>query len=58
MKINIDPKKKKIVIRYGLKDSMKKVLDKSQKLAESLPEYLLKIYLDEKCKKDKGSPGE
>lgn len=55
MKINIDPKKKKIVIRYGLKDSMKKVLEKSQKLADSLPEYLLKIGLDGKYKKGKGS---
>jgi len=58
MKINIDPKKKKIVIRYGLKDSMKKVLEKSQKLADSLPEYLLKIGLDGKYKKGKGSQDE
>ena len=58
MKINIDPKKKKIVIRYGLKDSMKNVLQKSQKLVDSLPEYLLKIGLDGKYKKGKGSQDE
>lgn len=58
MKINIDPKKKKIVIRYGLDADIKKVLEKGQKLVESLPEYLLKISLDGKYKKDKENPDE
>ena len=58
MKINIDPKKKKIVNRYGLNADIKKVLEKSQKLVESLPDYLLKIGLDGKYKKGKGSQDE
>tara|TARA_R110000796_G_scaffold117713_4_gene230722 strand:+ start:888 stop:1064 length:177 start_codon:yes stop_codon:yes gene_type:complete len=58
MKINIDPKKKKIVIRYGLNDSMKKILQKGQTLIEGLPGYLVKILPHEKNKKDKESQDE
>lgn len=58
MNISIDPKKKKIVIRYGLKDSMKKILQKGQALIESLPDYLVQILPNDKCKKDKESPNE
>tara|TARA_R100000951_G_C2543420_1_gene150104 strand:+ start:421 stop:597 length:177 start_codon:yes stop_codon:yes gene_type:complete len=58
MKVTIDPKKKKIVIRYGLNDSMKKILQKGQTLIEGLPGYLVKILPHEKCKKDKESQDE
>jgi len=58
MKISIDPKKKKIVIRYGLNDSMKKVLQKGKSLIEGLPDYLVKILPHEKSKKGKGSQDE
>lgn len=58
MKINIDPKKKKIVIRYGLSDSMKKILQKGQNLIEVFPDYLVKILPHEKSKKGKGSQDE
>ena len=58
MKVTIDPKKKKIVIRYGLNDSMKKILQKGQTLIEGLPDYLVKILPNDKCKKDKESPDE
>ncbi len=58
MNISIDPKKKKIVIRYGLKDSMKKILQKGQELIVGLPDYLVQILPNDKCKKDKESPGE
>ena len=58
MNISIDPKKKKIVIRYGLKDSMKKILQKGQELIVGLPDYLVQILPNDKCKKDKESPDE
>jgi len=58
MKVTIDPKKKKIVIRYGLNDSMKKILQKGQALIACLPDYLVKILPHEKSKKDKGSQDE
>ena len=58
MNISIDPKKKKIVIRYGLNDSMKKILQKGQELIVGLPDYLVKILPNDKCKKDKESPDE
>mgnify|MGYP006928172618 FL=1 len=58
MKISIDPKKKKVVIRYGLNDSMKKILQKGQTLIEGLPGYLVKILPHEKSKKGKGSQDE
>ena len=58
MNISIDPKKKKIVIRYGLKDSMKKILQKGQELIVGLPDYLVQILPNDKCKKDKESQGE
>ena len=58
MNISIDPKKKKIVIRYGLNDSMKKILQKGQELIVGLPDYLVKILPHEKNKKDKESPDE
>ena len=53
MNISIDPKKKKIVIRYGIKDSMKKILQKGQTLIEGLPGYLVQIFPHEKSKRGK-----
>ncbi len=58
MKVTIDPKKKKIVIRYGLNEPMKKILQKGQALIEGLPDYLVKILPHEKSKKDKESQDE
>ena len=58
MKVTIDPKKKKIVIRYGLNDSMKKILQKGQELIVGLPDYLVQILPNDKCKKDKENPDE
>jgi len=56
MEIKIDPKKKKIVIKYDITEESKKILSQAQKLAESLPEYLMKIVqTSSKNKKDKGS---
>ena len=56
MEIKIDPKKKKIVIKYDITEESKKILSQAQKLAESLPEYLMKIVqTSSKSKKDKGS---
>ena len=56
MEIKIDPKKKKIVIKYDITEESKKILSQAQKIAESLPEYLMKIVqTSSKNKKDKGS---
>jgi len=56
MEIKIDPKKKKIVIKYDITEESKKILSQAQKLAESLPGYLLKIVQSSsKSKKDKES---
>lgn len=56
MEIKIDPKKKKIVIKYDITEESRKILSQAQKLAESLPEYLMKIVqTSSKSKKDKGS---
>ena len=56
MEIKIDPKKKKIVIKYDITEESKKILSQAQKLAESLPGYLLKIVQNSsKNKKDKES---
>jgi len=56
MEIKINPKKKKIVISYDIKEESKKILSQAQSLAESLPDYLVKIVQTfSKSKKDKGS---
>lgn len=56
MEIKIDPKKKKIVIKYDITEESKKILSQAQNLAESLPDYLLKIVQSSsKNKKGKGS---
>lgn len=55
MEVKIDPKKKKIVIKYDIKEESKKILSQAQSLAESLPEYFVKILPFSKSKKDKGS---
>ena len=55
MEIKINPEKKKIVIKYDITEESKKILSQAQKLAESLPEYLVKILPFSKSKKDKGS---
>ena len=55
MEIKINPEKKKIVIKYDITEESKKILSQAQSLAESLPEYLVKILPFSKSKKDKGS---
>jgi len=55
MEIKINPEKKKVVIKYDITEESKKIISQAQKLAESLPEYLVKILPFSKSKKDKGS---
>ena len=56
MEIKINPKKKKIVISYDIKEESKKILSQAKSLAEHLPDYLMKIVqTSSKSKKDKES---
>jgi hypothetical protein len=55
MEIKIDPKKKKIVIKYDVIEESKKILSHAQNLVNSLPHYALKILPFVKSKKDKES---
>ena len=56
MEIKINPKKKKIVISYDIKEESKKILSQAQSLAEHLPDYLMKIVRtsskSKKCKEN------
>ena len=55
MEIKIDPKKKKIVIKYDVTEESKKILSHAQNLVKTLPHYAVKILPFVKSKKDKES---
>jgi hypothetical protein len=55
MEIKIDPKKKKIVIKYDVTEESKKILSHAQNLVNTLPHYAVKILPFVKSKKDKES---